>query len=707
VINNVLAINHIVAITFGVLVILWVVAGFLRKAKRAVLWTAAAFAAGAGAAAYYDSFWSTAMLGLGMLWMAMLASKFIDTNWNARAGLALVILLSAFLALWPSLDVFSNGRFPCPRWIEERVHFRLTKGLDLSGGLRLVYSVDVDEAIKDKRDRYYEDMKAELAKVYGLHQGDDRPTEATYAKLRELLDIESSRQQPNVIRITVKPGAIPGKIDARFLSKFTADLSYTRSDDQRNLVFTVRGAAETAIRERAVSQAREIILRRVDELGLREASVSTRDDDIIVEVPGNRQADFDMIREIISQTARLEFKILDDDQDYFGPIAKDVKPESLPEGLEFRQEVAPVGLDEGGEQKTRTNTFAYLPRKDKEDSKETLRRLKEWVATLPVVADREIGFQLMRDTDPDTFKETEAGYRTFLLRSRADIGGDMIRDATAMPDQDRGMGGWHVALTFTDQGGRVFEQITGDNVKRRFAIILDNRIESAPVIQTKIAGGHAQITMGSGDPEIQLKDSRKLEMVLRSGALPAPITPSNEQRIGPTLGADAISSGAMGALLGGGTVLLFMFLYYKRAGLIADIAVLVNVFLQLAILASFGASMTLPGIMGLALTIGMNVDANVLINERIREEIREGKSPRVAVEVGYSRAFSAILDGHVTTLISGVVLAQYGTGPVKGFAVTLIVGVAAGLFTAVVVSRVLFDLYTRGILARDAKLDLG
>jgi len=701
-------VNNVVSITFCALAVLWIVAGLLRKPKRAVLFTAAAFALGAAAAAHYDAFWPMASFGLLMLWMAILGAKFIDTNWLARAGLVLVVALTGFLVLWPSLDVMSDGRIPCPRWIEQRVHFRLTKGLDLSGGLRLVYNVDVDEAIKDKRDRYYEDMKAELAKVYGLHEGTDRPSEATYVKLREKVEIEAPRREPNVIRIVVKDGSDPGKIDARFISNFQADLSYTRSPDQRSLAFTIRDRTETAIRQSAVGQAREIILRRVDELGLREAAVSTRDEDIIVEVPGNRQADFDMIREIISSTARLEFKILDDDQDYFGPLAKAAKGESLPEGLEFRQEVAPVGVDDGGEPKTKTNTFVYLPRKDKEDSKDTLKRLKEWVATLPTLPDREVGFQLMRETDPDTLKESESGYRTFLLRSRADITGDMIRDAVAMPDQSgQGMGGWHVALTFTDQGGRVFEQITGANTKRRFAIILDNRIESAPVIQTRIAGGHAQITMGSGDPDIQIKDSRKLELVLRSGALPAPITPSNEQRIGPTLGADSIKSGFHGALLGSGVVILFMLFYYKRAGLIADVAVILNMFLQLAILASFGASMTLPGIMGLALTVGMGVDANVLINERIRDEIKEGKSPRAAVEIGYSRAFTAILDGHITTLISGVVLAQYGTGPVKGFAVTLIVGVAASLFTGVVVSRVLFDLWTRGFMARDAKLDLG
>jgi preprotein translocase subunit SecD len=164
--------------------------------------------------------------------------------------------------------------------------------------------------------------------------------------------------------------------------------------------------------------------------------------------------------------------------------------------------------------------------------------------------------------------------------------------------------------------------------------------------------------MGSQDPQVQLRDSKKLELVLRSGALPAPISPTNEQRIGPSLGKDSIRLGVEGAAAGGVLVLLFMILYYRRAGLIADISVLTNLFLQLAILASFGASMTLPGIAGLALTLGMSVDANVLINERIREELRDGKSPRAAVDLGYSKALSAIIDGQLTTLISGVVLAH-------------------------------------------------
>src|SRR5690606_27251526 len=212
--------------------------------------------------------------------------------------------------------------------------------------------------------------------------------------------------------------------------------------------------------------------------------------------------------------------------------------------------------------------------------------------------------------------------------------------------------------------------------------------------------------MGASDPAAQLRDSRKLELVLRSGALPAPITPSNEQHIGPSLGASAIELGVKGALLGSITVFVFMFLYYRRGGTIANIAVALNLLLQMATLATFGASMTLPGIAGLALTIGMSVDANVLINERIREEMRDGRSPRAAVELGYNKALSGIVDGHLTTLVSAIVLAQFGTGPVKGFAVTLIVGVAMSIFTGVVVTRILFDLWIRR-MSRTAKLDMG
>ena len=220
--------------------------------------------------------------------------------------------------------------------------------------------------------------------------------------------------------------------------------------------------------------------------------------------------------------------------------------------------------------------------KEGESAKDGLARFKAWTSTLELPPDRELGYELVRESDPDTQQEKEVGWVAHFLKSRAEITGDMVRDAQAVPDQSsQSLGGWYVALTFTDSGGAAFERITGDNIKRRFAIILDDRVESAPVIQDRIAGGRATITMGANDPQAQLRDSRKLELVLRSGALPAPITPSNEQHIGPTLGQSSIDLAVRGALVSSLSVFAFMFMYYRRAGAIANLAVAMNLMLQL------------------------------------------------------------------------------------------------------------------------------
>jgi preprotein translocase subunit SecD len=671
--------------------------GYLSKLRRNALWLAGGSAGAAAAAAHYDAFWPMVIFALIAVWAAIAALKTIDLAWRVKAGLVTVSLLLTLLSLWPTVHVLSRGKIPCPAYVKENVTFRIIAGLDLRGGLRLVYTVDVEEAIRDKRDRYYDEMRQMLATSFGFHSGDKPPTREELAKLSDKIEIDKPRAKADTIVLKFNDAGDVGKIDERFNRRFQHEMNTVRMADGKTYEFRIRTDVESGIRERAVTQAKETINRRVDELGLREASVTVRDEDIIIEVPGEDEKTFREIREIISKTARLEFKILDDDTDFFGPLRKSLKEPDLPKGLSLNNvENAPVGPG-----KTNPIHYATIDKQKGETMGQALERIKAWVETLKVPNDREIGYGAIFDTDPDTLKQTEKGWRTYFLFSRADITGDQIRDAAAQPDQGtQALGGWHVALTFTDSGGERFEEITGANVKRRFAIILDGKTESAPVIQTRIAGGHAQITMGAQDTQTQLEESRKLELVLRSGALPAPITPSNEQRIGPSLGQDAINQGVKASLIGSIFVLVFMVVYYHRAGFIADIAVIFNLMLQMAVLASFGASMTLPGIAGLALTIGMSVDANVLINERIREELRSGKSARAAVDAGYERAFAAIIDGHVTTLLSGLVLAQYGTGPIKGFAVTLIVGILASLFTTVFSTRVIFDWWVRGLKAK-------
>jgi len=700
-------VNNYLLYTFAGLAFVLAMIGLLHRARRISLWVAAACAAGAAASANADSFWSMVLLGIAMLWAVIVALPLIDFNWRMRFALVTAGCLLAGLALWPTASTMSKGYLPCPEYIKQKVGFRLVAGLDLRGGLRLVYTVDVDQAIKDKRDHYYDDMRTELAKIYAGHTGDEAPSDELLQKLGPMVELTKPRTDANTIHLRIKEGADPAKIDARFRDLFKPDLE-AKAIDKTNFEFRIRESAGSSIRERAVAQAREIILRRVDQLGLREAAVSTRDEDIIIEVPGQDESAFAEIRDTISKTARLEFKLNADTTDFFQQVKDKSTPASLPEGLEWRTEAVPVGTNDKGEVVRSVITYAYLKMKEGEKAHDALLRFQEWAQQLQLPPDREIGYELEKVVvNQTTLEEKEDGWRTYFLHSRAEITGDMIQDAAAVPDQsDQGLGGWHVQLDFSDQGGKIFAKITGANVHKRFSIILDGRVASSPEILSKITGGRASITMGRGDPEAQLKDSKQLELVLRSGALPAPISPSNEQRIGPSLGQESIKLGVEGALGGGLLVLLFMWIYYERAGTIANIAVTMNLFWQLAVLASFGASMTLPGIAGLALTIGMSVDANVLINERIREELRAGKSPRAAVEMGFSRAFSAIMDGQVTTLISGAVLAQYGTGPIKGFAITLIIGTLCSIFTGIVVSRVLFDLWVRA-LSKRLRFNLG
>jgi len=687
--------------------------GYVRRTSRAWHWLGAACAAAAALAAHYDAFWTMVSFALLAIWALIAGMGWVDLTWRLRFGLAVTSTVLGFVTLWPSLESMSGGKLPCPQWFKDRQSHRLVAGLDLRGGLRLVYTVDVDEAIKDKRDRYYESMRATLAKAYGFHDGDKPPTEEALKKLREHVTLEAPRRPANEVLITFKDRAdVEGKLDARFRDQYRGELGDPKIEGT-HVTYQVRDSVESSIREQAVGQAKEIILRRVDELGLREAAVSTRGEDIIIEVPGQDEKTFNEIRDIVSQTARLEFKMVDDDADFFDKLKEKAATDkafaaSLPEGLEFEAEVVPVGLNEQGERVTRQATYAFLTKKKDETSLIALGRLKKWLEGLQVPPDREVGYELMyRTVDEATLAQEDWGWRTYVLKSRADITGDMIRDATAAPEQsDRALGGWHVQLSFTEGGGRIFDEITGANVKRRYAIILDGRTESAPEILQRISGGVASITLGTRDPEAQLRDAKKLELVLKSGALPAPISPSNEQRIGPSLGRDSIKLGMQGAVGGVILVLAFMAFYYRRAGLIANVAIVMNVFLQLAILASFGASMTLPGIAGVALTVGMGVDANVLITERIRDELRHGKATRTSVALGFEHALRAIIDGHVTTIISGLILAEYGTGPIKGFAITLTVGVIVDLYCAVFVARVLFDLWVHR-LGRHEKLDVG
>ncbi len=286
-----------------------------------------------------------------------------------------------------------------------------------------------------------------------------------------------------------------------------------------------------------------------------------------------------------------------------------------------------------------------------------------------------------RILDPVTGQELDR--EPYVVKKIAMLTGDTLTDARVSINQFNEP---YVAIAFDPVGAKIFEQTTGEHVGERFAIVLDGNVYSAPVIQERIGGGRASIT---GDFTSQ--EANDLSIVLRAGALPAPVTILQNVTVGPSLGQDSINAGLTATLVGLALVIVFMMVYYKTAGLIANFALLMNLILLMGALGAMHATLTLPGIAGILLTIGMGVDSNVLIFERIREELRLGKTVRLAIDQGYDRAFVTIMDAHVTTLITAAVLFLFGSGPIKGFAVTLSLGILINFFTAFVGTKVFFD----------------
>jgi SecD/SecF fusion protein len=302
-------------------------------------------------------------------------------------------------------------------------------------------------------------------------------------------------------------------------------------------------------------------------------------------------------------------------------------------------------------------------------------------------------YQAMISAKPDPFYEKQGVkiYYIYGLLAKSELTGDVIADAQATfdPTTNTPM----VTMDMNADGAATWARITGANIKKRIAIVLDERVYSAPTVQNKITGGRSQITGSSN-----IEEARLLEIILKAGALKAPVKIVEERVVGPSLGEDSIRKGIISSVISALLVVLFMILYYATAGVLADIAVTVNVIIIIAVLAAFAGTLTLPGIAGLILTFAMAVDTNILVFERIREELRRGRALRAAVDEGFKRAFNAILDSNITTMITGAILFYLGTGPIRGFAVTLMIGIVVTLFTGITLSKVFFEL----ILSRGA-----
>jgi len=578
----------------------------------------------------------------------------MERSWWWKAALYGVAIILAVLYLVPTV-VPEEKR---PAFFQNYFTKRIQLGLDLKGGLHLVYEVNIEKAVSSKVDRLANDVDDALKK-----------------KGADFTVVRSGRDD---IAITFKVPSEMSKLDDELLKPFRRDLDVVGREAASGTVKLKYDSDRVAeVEDIALRQAIETIRGRVDAFGVAEPTIIKKGTDIIVELPGAKAKDFERIKSIIGRTAQLEFKIVDDGSDYMKKVAA-----SLPKDSPIA--VVPESWTEKHAGTQHEDVYLRVKEKDKDELTKFIAGL---TGDLAVPNDREIGFELMSQRDvsegtPDKY------YRTYLLKKRAGVTGEYLADAQESWDE---MGRPEVAFTMNRQGSAMMEKLTGENVGRKMAVVLDEKITSAPVIESKI-GERGRITMGGyGDPFKLQQEVKDLVGVLRSGALPAPLKKSFETQVGATMGQDAIDKAKMSMGIGALAVVLFMLIYYRVAGFIANLAMTLNMLFMIAILAAFEASLTLPGIAGLVLTIGMAVDSNIIIYERIREELRLGKSPRTAVDAGFQRAFWTVFDAHVTNFVAGIVLYSYGSGPIRGFAVTLLVGIVTNLLTSVWISHWMFD----------------
>jgi SecD/SecF fusion protein len=513
-----------------------------------------------------------------------------------------------------------------PKWISTYIAPEgLNLGLDLQGGMHLVLKVNLEKAVENTLDLAASDLKEGLAE-------------------KKITAVRTNSGDPHKVILTLPNIGVLETVQELVADDFpNLDIEIKAEEGSfPRIILSLTPEEVDFIKKNAVTQSLEIIRNRIDQFGVAEPVIIRQgQDEIVVQLPGVK--DPDRALGLIGQTAQLEFKLLDE--------------ESAVDPWQLISQAQNSGKWQWGESRKKLNLAMQnqLPQ------------------------GTEIYFQ--RDIDPQTGAESKT---PLLIQSQVMMTGEMVKNA-----QVRVGGNFnepYVGLDLTGRGGRIFGQVTEKNVGKRFAIILDEVVRSAPVIREKILGGSAQIT-----GNFTYEEATDLAIVLRVGALPAPVEIIQNLTVGASLGKDSIDRGLMSGLLGTVLVLVFMILYYRLSGVIANFGLMLNIFLLFGGLAALGATLTLPGIAGIILSIGMAVDANVLIFERMREEFAIGKSVKSGVEGGFDKAFWTIIDSQVTTLITALALFLFGTGPIKGFAVTLSLGITFNLISTLFATRLVYD----------------
>jgi protein-export membrane protein SecD len=554
-------------------------------------------------------------------------------GWWIRFSFLAVLIIAALMSVTPTFFKLSEkSAFP--------MKSKINLGLDLQGGLYMVLGIDFNKVYRDE-------ILGNVRKIQSLLK--DENIESTLGDLI-VADVKDPKHSITLANSTEAAKA------KEVISKYFGTTLRLTGDDSGKLTYGLSRDLIKEVEDTALSKSIEVIRNRIDEFGVTEPEIISQGTDrIVVQLPGVK--DIDRAKDLIGKTAKLEFKFVNDD----------VPAASL---LEWMDKVKKAGIEF-----TKGMRFS-----------EYVRKVNESLA-----ADLPKGYEISfsKETNKNTNEITNM--QPYLVESATSLTGEELQEAFVRMDQEQNRP--YVSLEFKANGAKIFEEITGANIGKRLAIVLDGNVYSAPVVQARIAGGSAQITLGAGDYNTVMQEARDLALVLRAGALPVELVFEEQRVVGPSLGADAIDKAQMAAIIGSFLVLAFMCFYYKLSGLIATITIILNVLFTISFLIAIGATLSLPGIAGIALTVGMAVDGNILIYERIREEIRAGISPLEAVKVGFEKAFWAIADANITTALAGLCLLNFGTGPVRGFAVTLLIGIATTVYTSYFVSHILFELY--------------
>jgi preprotein translocase subunit SecD len=557
----------------------------------------------------------------------------MNRSWWYRFSFMLFVFVISVMAVIPTAFNFNeSSSFP--------VKSKINLGLDLQGGLYMVLGIDFKKVYKDEVKNYMKKIEVTL-KDEGVMSSIGRLNTTDAEDPRHSILISNPNDISKAKEIIKEFFSFPLRLTGEKGSEIELALGREFKKD---------------IEDNAVKKSIEVIRNRIDEFGVTEPEiVSQGSDRVVIQLPGVK--DIERAKELIGKTAKLEFKMVNDD----------INP-TLMNGWMTKSKEAGIDYVRGQAFSVYVDKMNEFVRKD-----------------IPN------GFELVFQKTLNKATNEVEQLTPFVVESGTNLTGDSLQDATVRVDQQNNQP--YVSITFKAQGAKIFEKLTGDNVGKRMAIILDGNVYSAPVIQTKIGGGNAQITLGAGNYNDLLKEARDLSLVLRAGALPVELEFQEQRIVGPSLGADSIERSRLAGLIGALLVFVFIMFYYKISGVLAITTLAMNVLFVLAFLVGLEATLTLPGIAGIALTVGMAIDANIIIYERIKEELAFGTPVREAVETGFSKAFWTILDANLTTAVAGLMLLNFGTGPIRGFAVTLIIGIVCTVYTAYFIGKIFFEYY--------------